>query len=90
MTKRKPSPPQLEQTWRLLLRPGIGVKRWLLAALVGILGIYAKGRSDAKAKADMRDLKANAKTIEEVLRETPSDDPADAIRQRMSDRARKP
>ena len=60
------------------------------AALVGILGIYAKGRSDAKAKADMRDLKANSKTIEEVLRETPSDDPADAIRQRMSDRARKP
>ena len=70
-----------------------GAWKWLAAAgaaLVGILGIYAKGRSDAKAKADMRDLKANAKTIEEVLRETPSDDPADAIRQRMSDRARKP
>jgi hypothetical protein len=59
-------------------------------ALLGVLGIYIKGRRDAKAKADMRDLKANSKTIEEVLRETPSDDPADAIRQRMSDRARKP
>ena len=60
------------------------------AALLGALGLYFKGRSDAKAKADLRDLKANSKTIEEVLRETPSDDPADDIRRRMSDRARKP
>lgn len=60
------------------------------AALLGLGGIYLKGRSDAKAKADLRDLKANSKTIEEVLRETPSDDPADDIRRRMSDRARKP
>ena len=60
------------------------------AALVGILGIYAKGRADSKAKRDLRDLKANAKTIEEVLRETPSDDPADDIRRRMSERAGKP
>ena len=70
-----------------------GAWKWLAAAgaaLVGLLGIYAKGRSDAKAKADMRDLKANSKTIEEVLRETPSDDPADVVRQRMSDYARKP
>ena len=61
------------------------------AALVGILGIYAKGRADSKAKRDLRDLKANAKTIEEVLRETPSDDSADDIRDRMRRRAgRKP
>ncbi len=60
------------------------------AALLGLGGIYLKGRSDAKAKADLRDLKANSKTIEEVLRETPSDDPADDIRRRLSDRARKP
>ena len=60
------------------------------AALLGVLGVYVKGRSDAKAKADLRDLKANSKTIEEVLRETPSDDPADDIRRRLSDRARKP
>ena len=60
------------------------------AALLGLGGVYLKGRSDAKAKADLRDLKANSKTIEEVLRETPSDDPADDIRRRMSDRARKP
>lgn len=79
--------------WTILKTLIPGAWKWLAAAgaaLVGILGIYAKGRSDAKANADMRDLKANAKTIEEVLRETPSDDPADAIRQRMSDRARKP
>ena len=79
--------------WTILKTLIPGAWKWLAAAgaaLVGILGIYAKGSSDAKAKADMRDLKANAKTIEEVLRETPSDDPADAIRQRMSDRARKP
>ena len=72
--------------WKLILG---GLWKPLLAVL-GALGLYAKGRSDAKAKADLRDLKANSKTIEEVLRETPSDDPADAIRQRMSDRARKP
>lgn len=72
--------------WKLILG---GLWKPLLAVL-GAAGIYAKGRSDAKAKADSRALKANSKTIEEVLRETPSDDPADAIRQRMSDRARKP
>ena len=60
------------------------------AALLGILGVYVKGRRDAKAKADLRDLKANRKTIEEVLRETPSDDHADDIRNRMRERARKP
>lgn len=66
-----------------------GAWKWL-AAGAGLIGLYLKGRADAKAKAEVRDLKANSKTIEEVLRETPSDDPADAIRQRMSDRARKP
>lgn len=72
--------------WKLILG---GLWKPLLAVL-GAVGLYAKGRRDAKAKADLRDLKANSKTIEEVLRETPSDDPADDIRRRMSDRARKP
>lgn len=72
--------------WRLIVG---GLWKPVLAVL-GLVGIYAKGRRDAKAKADLRDLKANAKTIEEVLRETPSDDPADDIRRRMSNRARKP
>ena len=35
-------------------------------------GAVFQGRRDAKAKADLHDLKANAKTIEEVLRETPA------------------
>ena len=72
--------------WKLILG---GLWKPLLAVL-GAVGLYAKGRSDAKAKADLRDLKSNAKTIEEVLRETPSDDPADDIRNRMRERARKP
>ena len=72
--------------WKLILG---GLWKPLLAVL-GAAGLYAKGRADAKAKADLRDLKANSKTIEEVLRETPSDDPADDIRRRLSDRARKP
>ena len=72
--------------WRFTIG---GAWKWL-AAGAGLVGLYLKGRADAKTKRDVKDLKANAKTIEEVLRETPSDDPADAIRQRMSDRARKP
>lgn len=36
------------------------------AALLGALGLYFKGRSDAKAKADLRDLKSNAKTTERM------------------------
>ena len=36
------------------------------AALLGILGVYVKGRRDAKAKADLRDLKANSKTTERM------------------------
>ena len=72
--------------WKLILG---GLWKPLLAVL-GAAGLYAKGRADAKAKADSRALKANSKTIEEVLRETPSDDPADDIRRRLSDRARKP
>ena len=48
--------------WRLILG---GLWKPLLAVL-GALGLYAKGRSDAKAKADLRDLKANAKTTERM------------------------
>lgn len=73
--------------WRFTIG---GAWKWL-AAGAGLVGLYLKGRSDAKAKAEVRDLKANAKTIEEVLRETPSDDSADDIRDRMRRRAgRKP
>jgi hypothetical protein len=60
------------------------------AALIAVAVAYIKGGSAAKAKRAVKDAKAHQKTIEEVLHETPSDDPADDIRQRMSDRARKP
>lgn len=72
--------------WRLILG---GLWKPILKGLA-MVGLYFKGRADAKAKADIRDLKANSKTIEEVLRETPSDDPADDIRERMRKRAKRP
>lgn len=37
MTAHKSPSTRPERTWLLLLRPGIGIKRWLLAALAGIL-----------------------------------------------------
>lgn len=36
------------------------------AALLGILGVYVKGRRDAKAKADLRDLKEDMKAHERI------------------------
>ena len=36
------------------------------AALLGALGLYFKGRSDAKAKADLRDLKEDMKANERI------------------------
>ncbi len=60
------------------------------AALIAIVVAYIKGGSAAKAQQAVKNAKAHQKTIEEVLRETPSDDPADDIRRRMTARARKP
>ncbi len=48
--------------WKLILG---GLWKPLLAVL-GAVGIYAKGRSDAKAKADLRDLKGFKKTTERM------------------------
>lgn len=48
--------------WKLILG---GLWRPLLAVL-GAAGLYAKGRSDAKAKADLRDLKGFKKTTERM------------------------
>ena len=59
-------------------------------AMVGIGGAYFKGRSDAKAKAAVKDLKAHKETVERVLDETTSADPADDIRRRLRERAGKP
>lgn len=57
------------------------------AALLGILGVYVKGRRDAKAKADLRDLKGFKKTTERIQDADAAmgDDPAvlrDSLRQR--------
>lgn len=60
------------------------------ALVVGWFVAKRQGAQGQKAKQATKDAKAHQKTIEEVLRETPSDDPADDIRRRMSARARKP
>ena len=69
------------------------LKLWL-AAIVAVFAavgaVYTKGRSDAKAKRAVQDLTEHKDTVERVLNETPSDDPADDIRRRMRDRAGKP
>ena len=50
--------------WRLILG---GLWKPLLAVL-GAAGLYAKGRADAKAKADSRALDATLKGQEEIGR----------------------
>ena len=69
--------------WRLILG---GLWKPLLAVL-GAAGLYAKGRADAKAKADLRDLKGFKKTTERMQDADAAmgDDPAvlrDSLRQR--------
>ena len=69
--------------WKLILG---GLWKPLLAVL-GAAGVYAKGRSDAKAKADLRDLKGFKKTTERIQDADAAmgDDPAvlrDSLRQR--------
>jgi len=72
--------------WKLITA---GLWKPLLAVL-GALGLYVKARFDQKKSEQLKDAKANVKTIEDVLREGASDDPADVIRERMRQRARKP
>lgn len=69
--------------WRLILG---GLWRPLLAVL-GAAGVYVKGRADAKAKADLRDLKGFKETTERMQDADAAmgDDPAvlrDSLRQR--------
>ncbi len=78
-------------TWLLALPARL--KLWALAAgaaVLAVLGIYAKGRSDAAQKAKAKAAQENINTVERVLDETVSADPADDIRKRMRDRAGKP
>lgn len=58
-----------------------------VAALLGLGGIYLKGRSDAKAKADLRDLKGFKKSTERMQDADVAmgDDPA-VLRDRMRQR----
>ena len=58
-----------------------------VTALLGLLGVYVKGRRDAKAKADLRDLKGFKETTERMQDADAAmgDDPAvlrDSLRQR--------
>ena len=57
------------------------------AALLGLGGFYLKGRSDAKAKADLRDLKGFKKSTERMQDADVAmgDDPA-VLRDRMRQR----
>jgi hypothetical protein len=70
--------------WRLVL----GGMWKPIAALFGALALYVKGRSDAKAKADMQDLKAHKETTERMQNADAAmgDDPA-ALRQWLKERA---
>ena len=58
-----------------------------IAAGAGLLGLYFKGRADAKAKADLRDLKGFKKTTERMQDADAAmgDDPA-VLRDRMRKR----
>ena len=69
--------------WRLILG---GLWKPLLAVL-GALGLYAKGRADAKAKAGLRDVRGFRKATERMQDADAAmgDDPAvlrDSLRQR--------
>ena len=69
--------------WKLILG---GLWKPLLAVLSAV-GLYAKGRSDNKAKVDLRDLKGFKKTTERMQDADVAmgDDPAvlrDSLRQR--------
>ena len=48
--------------WRFTIG---GAWKWL-AAGAGLIGLYLKGRADAKAKAEVRDLKGFKKTTERM------------------------
>ena len=71
----------------LLWRFTIGGAWKYLAAGAGVLALYLKGRSDAKAKADLRDFKGFKKTTERMQDADAAmgDDPA-VLRDRMRNR----
>jgi len=60
-----------------------------LAALLAVLGVYGKGRSDARQKAKQRDLEAYRETRERMDAAPRHTDP-DLARKRMRERGRQP
>ena len=53
----------------------------LLGIIAGALGLYAKGRSDAKAKAETRDMREHIATREKIDEaDIVGDDPSAAAR----------
>lgn len=56
-----------------------------LAALLAVLGVYGKGRADARQKERQRDLEAYRETRER-MDAAPRHTDADAARQRMRER----
>ena len=66
----------------------------VVMAVLGVLTFGAvkkrEGAQGAKAKQAAEAARAKEKTIEDVLREVPSDDPVDDIRERMRKRAKQP
>jgi succinate dehydrogenase/fumarate reductase flavoprotein subunit len=76
---------------------GNKIARTIGLAVMAVLGVLTfgavkkrEGAQQAKAKQAVEAAKAKEKTIEDVLRETPSDDPVDDIRERMRKRAKQP
>ena len=70
--------------------------RTLGIAVMAVLGVLTfgavkkrEGAQDQKAKQDAANAKAHTETVERVLDETTSADPADDIRRRMRERAGK-
>ena len=50
----------------------------IMAALLGALGLYAKGRADASAKAETKDLKAEVETRKRIDAADTVDNPSAA------------
>ena len=78
----------------IALRLQSRIARMIGAAVMGALAVLSfgmvkrrEGVAAERAKQAQRDAAAYTETVERVLDEKPSDDPADVIRQRMRDRA---
>ena len=72
------------------------IVRWIGAAVMGALAVLTFGQikrregvQAERAKQAQRDAADFAETIREVTNETASDEPADAIRSRLRDRAKR-